>query len=121
MNRTRYIVDSVTINDLFLQIATKSKTGKGLILPRVPCETGNEDFPISRLETSQFSIRPCFAFTTNKAQRQSFSGAIGLDLPHDCFTHDQLLVAMSKITHPVNNLFYFKRTDNCTKSVLSKT
>ena len=102
-NGTRYIVDKMTNSLLFLRVAVGAHKGAKLLLPRMPCGPGDNDFPVPGFQRLQFPVRPCFAITTNKAQGQSFSGHVGLDLRSDCFTHGQLYVAMSRVTHP-NNL-----------------
>lgn len=114
----------MTNNDLFHLVATGSSKGKQLILSRVPCKPGDDDFPLSGFEKTCFSVLVCFTITTNKAQDQSFGGATGFDLIHKCFTHGQLFVAMSTIARPSNicvltKLDYNTATDEVYKTVLS--
>ena len=51
-------------------------------------------FPF-QFERKQFSLRPCFAKTINKAQGQTLK-VIGLDLGQPIFAHGMLYVALSR-------------------------
>jgi len=51
------------------------------------------------LRCRQFPVRPAFAMTINKAQRQTLK-MVGIFLPKPVFTHGQLYVAMSRIGCP---------------------
>ena len=101
-NGTRYVVTGMTNNLLFLKVATGQYKGKLLTLPRVECSPGDKNYPLQGFIRLQFPVRVCFAMTINKAQGQSISGKLGLDLRHDCFSHGQLYVALSRATHPRN-------------------
>lgn len=48
--KTRYYVDNMTNNVLYMRDATKNDEDKRLILPYVFCGTGNDDFPIPGLK-----------------------------------------------------------------------
>lgn len=50
------------------------------MLPQIPCDPGDNDFPISGFQGMHFRVRVLFASTTNKARGKSFSGALGLYL-----------------------------------------
>ena len=50
--------------------------------------------------------------TINKAQGQSITGSLGLDLTYQCFSRGQLYVALSRTTNPSN---VFVLTGNNTK------
>ena len=47
------------------------------------------------MKRKQFSVRPAFAITANKAQGQTLSHE-GIHLKKDFFSHGQLYVAMSR-------------------------
>ena len=49
----------------------------------------------------QFSLRPAFAVTINKAQRQTLE-AVGVYLSDHVFSHGQLYVPLSRFTDPNN-------------------
>lgn len=68
------------------------------LLPRIPFDPGDDDFPIKGFKRIQTPVCICFTITANKAQDQSFSGALGIDLRHECFTNGQLYVILSQIT-----------------------
>ena len=100
VNGSRYIVEKMTNNLLFLRLVTGTKAGARLGLPRMPCGPGDDTFPIPGFTRTQFPVRVCFGITVNKAQGQSFSGNLGLDIKDECFSHGQLYVALSRTTHP---------------------
>ena len=87
---------------LFLKTVAGLHKGKPLTLPRVQCSPGDKNFPIVGFTRLQFPVRVRFAMTINEAQGQSISGRLRLDLRHDCFSHGQLYVALSRATHPKN-------------------
>ena len=87
VNGTRYVVENMTPNLLFLTSVSGSKTGVRLILPRMNCTVGKDDFPIPRFRRCQFPIRVCFAMTINKAQEQSIPGTLGIVMYGKCLYH----------------------------------
>ena len=89
-------------NVLFLESLTGDNAGQLLALPKMPCGPGDSSFPVQGFTRTQFPNRVCFCITLNKAQGQSFSGAVGLDLIEPVFTHGQLYVGLSRVTHPEN-------------------
>ena len=74
VNGTRYIVRKMTKNLLFLRAVSGTAKGNLLVLPRMNCIPGSDDFPIPGFRRCQFPIRVCFAMTINKAQGQSVAG-----------------------------------------------
>jgi len=58
-------------------------------------------------------LRLCFAMTLNKSQGQSFS-CVGVDLRIPPFTHDQLYVALSRVTDIANLLLLLPPNDTVT-------
>ena len=75
-----------------------------ILIPRVPLTNADDDlaFPI-KFRRIQFPIKPAFAMTINKAQRQSRQ-QVGLYLPKPVFGHDQLYVALSRCCTGTQNL-----------------
>lgn len=43
------------------------------MLPRVPCDPGDDDFHVPGFQAIQFLVCVCFAMTSNKTQDQFFS------------------------------------------------
>lgn len=106
-----------------MKIAAERDKGKRRVLPRIPRQPGDDDFPIPWFKLNQFSVRVCFVPSISKKLGQSFSGAIGLDLRKNWFTHGQLYVAILRIAHPSNiHLFSawndYETTDEVYKIVL---
>lgn len=100
---SRFFIDSITNNALFLEIATVGKEGKRRNLLCLLYKPGDDNFSIPDFKYTQFSVWLCFAITSNKAQGQSFCSTVGLDLEHKCFTHGQRNVATSKLhTHQIS-------------------
>lgn len=121
VNGCRYIIESVTNSDFFLQIAFETSNEKRLMLPLVPCKPGEDDSPILGFRRTQFLVRLFFAHTTNKAHGQSFSDAFELDLNLECYSRDLFCVALTRITHPSNIRVFTERVYNITSNVAKKT
>ncbi|XP_022857008.1 uncharacterized protein LOC111378072 [Olea europaea var. sylvestris] len=83
-----------------------------------PSEGDKHSIPFKR---TQFSIRPCFAMTINKAQGLTLDFG-GLYLPEPVFSHDQLYVALSRARTRENIKLLIKPMDEkkshncCTKN-----
>lgn len=88
---------------MFLLIAGGSNKGKKLLLPRMPCDPGVDDFPVPGFEIIQFLIRFCFTITTTKAQEQFFSNAIVIGLLTECF----YMINVTFICQELRNLSIF--------------
>ena len=91
VNGTRYFVENMTFNLLFLTSVSGSKKGVRLVLPRMNCTVGKDDFLIPRFRRNQFPIRFYFAMTIKKAQEQSISATVGIDLYGQCFSHVKII------------------------------
>lgn len=118
VNGARYIAESMADNVLSLPIATGNHKGNRLTLLRIPCDPGDENFPIDGFRQPQFPIRARLASTTIKTQSQSFSGAVSLDPRHECFTRGQHYVALSRTTHPRTLYVCTGRNDRPTTNVV---
>ena len=66
----------------------------------------------------QFPVYPAFAFTLNKDQGQTISGRVGIFLWHQCFSHGQLYVATSHITHPDHVKYFIKSREDGARNVV---
>lgn len=118
MNGTRYIVKFMTDNVSFLGIVSGSHKKTRLALPRIPFDPGGGDFPASGFRRIQFPNRICFALPMNASQDQSFSGALGLDVCHACFTPGQTYFALSRTAHPDNLYLWTERSDRMKTNVV---
>ena len=94
MNGTRYVVAYMTKNLLFRRSVSGTAKGNSLVLPRMTCIAGVDDFPVPGFRRFQFPGRVCFAMTINKAQCQSVPGYLTIDLSSSFFAHGQLCVAL---------------------------
>jgi ATP-dependent DNA helicase PIF1 len=87
-NRTRLIIKQMNNNVIDATIITGQSKGQQVFLPKNPFIPSDCPIIFKRL---QFSFRPCFAMTINKAQGQSLN-VVGLNLESPCFSHGQLAV-----------------------------
>ena len=92
----------MTGNLLFLRSVFGTPKSRKIVLPRMNSSPGMDDFSIQGFKWCQLPVIVCFAMTINKAQGQSVSGKLGLDLSSSCFSHGQLYVALSRTTDPRN-------------------
>lgn len=67
VNSARYIVDSMMNNVLFMLSVSERCNGNHLLLPIIPCDSGNEIFSLPGFSRNQFPVRVCLANTTNNA------------------------------------------------------
>lgn len=86
VNGAGYMAKSMTEAVPFLCVVGGSRKLNGCLPPCIPCDPGDKDSPISGFCGTSFSSTVRFALTTNASEDQLFSGALGPDLLHDCFT-----------------------------------
>ena len=94
-NGTRLIVKNLHKYSIGCTIATGSRKGDYVIIPRVTFLPNDNDPSPVKLKRRQFPIRVAFAMTINKSQGQTFA-RVGIDLRSPAFSHGQLYVAMSR-------------------------
>lgn len=94
-NGTRLVVERLTSRVIVAKIASGSRAGTSVFIPRFTMAPSDGDLPFE-LQRRQFPVRPAFAMTINKAQGQTMSRA-GVFLPKPVFTHGQLYVAFSRV------------------------
>lgn len=111
-NGTRLIIKSLKSFLIECIILTGNAAGELVLIPRIPLITTDLPFQFKRL---QFPVKCCFAMTINKAQGQTMR-VVGVDLSHNCFSHGQLYVALSRVTDK-RNLFILS-PENETKNVV---
>ncbi len=118
VNGTRYVVINMMKNLLFLQAVSGTAKGNYLVLPRMNCIPGMDDFAILGFRRRQFPIRVCFAMKINKTQAQSVLSKLGIDLSSSCFAHGHLYVTLSRATHPENVFVCLGNSKRKTRNVV---
>lgn len=72
VKETRYVVEDMTNNVLFLQIATGMHKDAKLPVRQIGRVVGDKSLPVLRFKRLQVLIRVCFGATNDKRQGQSF-------------------------------------------------
>ncbi len=112
------MVENTTNKLSFLKAVFGKATGSPLVLPRMSCTPGIDDFPIPGFRRCYFLSRVCFAMTINKSYVQSVTGKLGIDSSSPCFANGQLYVALSRSTHPEKVFVCIENEKAKTKNVV---
>lgn len=73
-----------------------------LYLAKMPCDLSDRNLPVQGFTRAQCLMGVCSAITINKAPGQFFSSVVDLDTRATLFSHGQLCVRLSRVTHPAN-------------------
>ncbi|GMF46737.1 unnamed protein product [Phytophthora fragariaefolia] len=97
-NGTRLRIVELKPHVIHAAIMTGKRQGQHVLIPRIVfiSDGDTREFPF-RLRRKQFPVVPAFAMTINKAQGQTIQN-LGLYLATPCFSHEQLYVALSRVT-----------------------
>lgn len=103
VNGTRYAVEDMKNNFLFLRILTAMGKGGKLTLPLFCFGPIEVSYSVLGFMHLKFPIPVCGAISTNKAQGQAFGEKYKIDLHGNCFAQDQLYVALPGATPVLYN------------------
>ena len=109
------IVEKIT--RCLLNAFNPARNNERVVLPRIELESDLDKVGFL-WRRRQFPVYPAFAFTLNKAQGQTISGRVGIFLLHQCFSHGQLYVAKSRITHPDHVKYFIKNREDRARNVV---
>ena len=95
-NKSRLILTRIKCYNLEGQLLRGNHDGELKIILRIFLTSVKGELPFI-LTRQQFPVRLCFAMSINKSQGQSLD-TVGLDLHLPVFYHEQLYVALSRVT-----------------------
>ena len=99
-NGTRLICKSFGSNVIEAEIITGVHCNERVLIPRISFIPSDNQLQFD-FKSRQFPIRPAFAMTINKAQRQTMK-FVGIYLHQPVFSHGQLYVALSRVSNMSN-------------------
>ncbi|GMF31498.1 unnamed protein product [Phytophthora fragariaefolia] len=97
-NGTRLRIVELKPHVIHATIMAGERQGQHVLIPRIVfISDGDTRVFLFRLRRKQFPVVPAFAMTVNKVQGQTVQN-LGLYLATPCFSHGQLIVALSRVT-----------------------
>ena len=97
-NGTRLIITRLTNHIVEARIVNGTHEGTKVLMPRMSFTPSNMRSPF-KFQRKQFPLMLAYAMTINKSQCQTLTH-VGLLLKKPVFSHSQLYVAFSRVSHP---------------------
>ena len=107
-NGTQGIITNMAAHVIEIETVDVNNTRKRVFIPRMSLLSNDSKIPI-KFYRKQFPVTLSFAITINKSQGQTLK-KVGVYLKEPVFSHGQLYVALSRVTHPKNLKIYVEET-----------
>lgn len=115
VNGSRYIVEILSKNVLFLRCINKQNYENSLTLTIIPCGLGDGNCPVPLFTITKSRIIVCFGVTNNKAQETSLTGRLGLNICDEYLNHGQVYVAQPSTINTSNVMICNYRDEGMSK------
>ena len=100
-----------------VEISSWVNRGNCILISRITIAPSDTELPFTLKCIISFTLRPCFAMSTNKAQGQTLQ-FVGIYLPDHVFTHGQLYVAFSRVRDPLALAVCLNKPDGFTRNIV---